>query len=59
MNELTKMIQQIEQMTPKTGSDYCMGYHTALMYVKKALKGENPLELHFNGRKITIEKADE
>lgn len=37
MKDLNKTIEKIEEMTPKNRGDYSMGYHIALMYVKKAL----------------------
>ncbi len=59
MNDLMKTIEEIESMTPKNGSDYCMGYHTALMYVKRAIRGDSPFEFTFNWQKVTIESQDE
>lgn len=56
LENLTAMIEKISTMTPITSSDYSMGYHTSLMYVKKHLMGKNPFEITFNGQTIAIMK---
>jgi hypothetical protein len=55
---LAKIIEEISGMTPVTGSDYSLGYHASLMYIKKYLMGKNPFEVTFNNQKIAIEKQN-
>lgn len=54
--EMALLVDEISSMTPVTGEDYSMGYHTALMYIKRYLMGKNPFEITCNGLTISIER---
>lgn len=55
--DMALIVEEIASMTPMNGSDFAMGYHTSLMYIKKFLMGKNPFEVIFNGQTMKIEKA--
>jgi hypothetical protein len=55
--ELGLFLQEIDSMVPVDESDFSMGYHTCLIYLKKWLMGQNPFESTYDGHTITENKV--
>ena len=58
-DKLKKLINTISGMTPDNGSEYSMGYHTSLMYIRRFVDGKEPFQLKINKLVFAIEEHKE
>ena len=56
-HEMALMVEEISSIVPLNNSEFSLGYHTALMYIKKYIMGGNPFEVTVNAKTLKIERA--